>query len=31
MVPMVVLSRRKQDQGVLTLEDVQQIGSMNEN
>ena len=31
MVPMVVLSRRRQDQGVLILEDVQQIGSMNEN
>ena len=31
MVPMVVMGRRKQDQGVLTLEDVQQIGSMNEN
>ncbi|MBP9040959.1 MAG: PglZ domain-containing protein [Anaerolineaceae bacterium] len=31
MVPMVVMGRRRQDQGVLTLEDVQQIGSMNEN
>ena len=31
MVPMVVMGRRRQDQGVLILEDVQQIGSMNEN
>lgn len=31
MVPMVVLRRRKPDLGVLILEDVQQIGSINEN
>jgi hypothetical protein len=31
MIPMAVLGRRKQDQGILALEEVQQIGSMNEN
>jgi hypothetical protein len=31
MVPMVVLSRRMEDKGILTLHDVQQIGSINEN
>jgi len=31
MVPMVVLGRRKQSHSVISLESVQQIGSMNEN